>query len=532
MSYRVLLVDDEPTIKLGLRQALDWDSTPYTLYATASNGEEALEILRSGEADMVVTDLKMPVKDGIELIRQMKADRMEQPVLILSNYSDFDLVRQALLEGAVDYLLKVNISGPALERQLDKMAERIESGRRAREENRRQETLLRHQKQRVAENVLRDYFRDENDGLQELRAQGLLPPELEKEICLLTISFPQGVMGKEKLKRIAPNIVRLLMQAFSLPETPFSLVVRNHCMLCFLPMSGVETAGFTDAVGIAGRQLSTFFSAGALLGYAFSVRGVEAAKAAYQRSLQAMEGHFYHPERLAFSAEGSAFVEQPDQEAVSHALKEALEALRGRIPEKAARRVKELLNSWKDQPLLPEQARLQAVRLLDFLEYSAGITAAQSAIQTRREAIASAGNFDVLCEQVLQGMDILYTEHEREFECYRSEIQLVLRYVGAHFTENLTLDSIADAARLNRSYLCRLFKKEVGGSIFQYINRLRMEKAANLLTNRPGIMIKEVAEQIGMDEPFYFTRRFKDYYGLPPREWLQKQLQEQPERLS
>ncbi len=129
-------------------------------------------------------------------------------------------------------------------------------------------------------------------------------------------------------------------------------------------------------------------------------------------------------------------------------------------------------------------------------------------------------------------MGILYTEHEREFECYRSEIQLVLRYVGAHFTENLTLDSIADAARLNRSYLCRLFKKEVGGSIFQYINRLRMEKAANLLTNRPGIMIKEVAEQIGMDEPFYFTRRFKDYYGLPPREWLQKQLREQPERLS
>ena len=79
---------------------------------------------------------------------------------------------------------------------------------------------------------------------------------------------------------------------------------------------------------------------------------------------------------------------------------------------------------------------------------------------------------------------------------------------------------IADAASLNRSYLCRLFKKEYGDSVFNYLNTIRMEKAAEMLRNDPNLYIQEVAAAVGIGEPFYFTRRFKEYFGVSPRDFV------------
>ena len=101
--YHILLIDDEPMIKLGIRKLLE--DSEYHISATAGNGMEALSLLGVVSVDIVITDLKMPVMDGIELIRQLKASDFPGMILVLSNYSDFDLVRDALREGAFDYLL-------------------------------------------------------------------------------------------------------------------------------------------------------------------------------------------------------------------------------------------------------------------------------------------------------------------------------------------------------------------------------------------------------------------------------------------
>ena len=105
------------------------------------------------------------------------------------------------------------------------------------------------------------------------------------------------------------------------------------------------------------------------------------------------------------------------------------------------------------------------------------------------------------------------------FGLYKGEIQTVLIYLHTHYTEKITLESIAEAVSLNRSYLCRLFKKELGKSIFSYLNQLRLEKAAHILQTNNHAYIREVAEPVGIDEPFYFTRKFKEYYGVSPREY-------------
>ena len=89
MSLQILLVDDEPAIKISFRQLTDWSKTPYALCQTASNGEEALAYIRTHPVDIIITDLKMSIMNGNDLIRALKQEHWDIPTMVLSNYSDF-----------------------------------------------------------------------------------------------------------------------------------------------------------------------------------------------------------------------------------------------------------------------------------------------------------------------------------------------------------------------------------------------------------------------------------------------------------
>ena len=102
--YNLLLVDDEPLIKVAFQSAVEWGKNGFLLAATASNGQEALHIVETQHIDAVITDLKMPGMDGLALIHELKKRSFIGPILVLSNYSDFDSVRAALTDGAYDYV--------------------------------------------------------------------------------------------------------------------------------------------------------------------------------------------------------------------------------------------------------------------------------------------------------------------------------------------------------------------------------------------------------------------------------------------
>ena len=108
--YNLLLVDDEPLIKVAFQSAVEWGKNGFLLAATASNGQEALHIVETQHIDAVITDLKMPGMDGLALIHELKKRSFTGPILVLSNYSDFDSVRTALTDGAYDYFLKASVS--------------------------------------------------------------------------------------------------------------------------------------------------------------------------------------------------------------------------------------------------------------------------------------------------------------------------------------------------------------------------------------------------------------------------------------
>lgn len=101
-----MLVDDEEIVRIELRRLIDWNSLGFEIIIEAKNGSDAINILNENKVDIVITDIKMPKIDGVELLRHLKENKLCSCIIFLSGYSDFKFAQQGLILGAFDYLLK------------------------------------------------------------------------------------------------------------------------------------------------------------------------------------------------------------------------------------------------------------------------------------------------------------------------------------------------------------------------------------------------------------------------------------------
>ena len=125
---KVFLVDDEIVIREGIRESFPWDETPYTLVGEAPDGEMALPMIRDTNPDIVITDIKMPFMDGLELCRTLRTQMPWISIVVLSGYDEFEYARQCINLGVREYLLKP-INSADLKEVLDKVSRQIEEER-------------------------------------------------------------------------------------------------------------------------------------------------------------------------------------------------------------------------------------------------------------------------------------------------------------------------------------------------------------------------------------------------------------------
>ena len=116
---RVMIVDDEVLVRLGIQSLIKWENYGYQIVCDASDGEEALQKIRQYQPDIVLTDLKMSPVDGFELISRCREKHPHIQFVVLSSYNDFDNVRNAMKMGAFDYVFKLTVKPEELLKIMD-----------------------------------------------------------------------------------------------------------------------------------------------------------------------------------------------------------------------------------------------------------------------------------------------------------------------------------------------------------------------------------------------------------------------------
>lgn len=127
---KVFLVDDEVVVREGIRESFPWEETPYTLVGEAPDGEMAIPMIRDTNPDIVITDIKMPFMDGLELCRTLRSQMPWIGIIVLSGYDEFEYARQCIRLGVREYLLKP-INATDLREVLDKVSKQLEEERKA-----------------------------------------------------------------------------------------------------------------------------------------------------------------------------------------------------------------------------------------------------------------------------------------------------------------------------------------------------------------------------------------------------------------
>ena len=523
--YRVLLVDDEEDIRVGISRKMDWESLGFTLVGEAENGQEALELAEALSPDVVLTDIKMPFLDGLELCRILTGRLPAARFVVFSGFDDFEYAKQAIQMNVFEYILKP-ISAPELSAVLERLRERLDT-----ERTQRQNLELLRRRYEESLPLLRELF------YTRLLSGQLRPDQVQDRAGRYEIDLPGGLWtaalvhadpagemgdaGRDELLLL--SVKSFLEEHFSLAGCRARVVLCGDTVALLVQLSGEDRVypllEELDRLSLLARSyLGTHLVAGvglACQGPEELHRCVEGARSALDYRALTGGGRVIYIGDLEPQSSAVLSFEEEDQRALSAAVKLG-------APEQVERVARGLMERLSQTGLSLSQCHLfllEVVTCLVRLTRSGGV-AVEEVFGSNFTGAVSISDFSSLeelgrwlGERCLKLHDLL--GRQRTDSAWRL-VEQAKEYIAGHYTdERLSVESLCAHIHLSPTYFSTLFKREVGMSFTAYVTQVRMDEAARLLRESDEKTYR-IAERTGYSDPNYFSYVFKRRYGVSP----------------
>ncbi|SFB27255.1 two-component system, response regulator YesN [Cohnella sp. OV330] len=557
--YSVLIVDDEPLARQSLRYLLDWKSLGYQIAAEAADGAEALAVMKAQPISLVLTDIRMPVMNGLAFVERLR-EFSEAAVVILSGYDDFEYARQGMKMGVKDYLLK-----PVDEDDLEALLRRVSAELAARSRLDRRQHLGESMQR---EQLLRRWTLGQA-GKDELEALRDLLPWQDRDglyACLLIeMDFVYGggaalterdiALKRFAVQNIAEEICMGTGALFEVSEDRYGIVLR---------VDG-RPGGAGDEERQASEAGETDPSKGAEPWGTGAI--AEADRTAEALAVRIAESVALYAKETVTVGVGHA-VAEPLRTAESFAAAE--EALAAKFLQGGGAVLRRLeppadVGDAEGRPAEPVKAFMALLERVLAAVRSQDRAATEQALAGLRQALPHSGMsagamrtailyalvqlFQLLKEQGADTTPLFAREIGDYGRIMASKTADELlrfaegKYIGvleqlarmravkpnrviaeakamidAHYGENLSLRSIADRVFLNPNHLGKLFKSVTGLSFNDYLLQVRMEHAKRML-RETDLKVYEIASSVGYTELDWFYKRFKAFTGVSAGEY-------------
>ena len=512
-KYKVMVVDDEPIILSGISVFLDWEKEDCILCGSARNGQEALDLIAKEKPNIVITDLKMPVMDGLTLLERAFDEFPSVVFIVLTSLEDLSLARAAIRYNVSDYILKTELDQNLLRATLN----------RAKQEYLKRVPVL-------------DFDPAQNgeDSALKLLSNILIMREispttkiiLERKglldnFAFLSFSFSYPVSSLEKNWKIDDYkrlnlwqkelVDKIVLPSFESvhPVQPTSgrncrlvyfvsktnpdtwsaqvnrireRVVKSSQMVTAMPVDCYATDVYESKDDLLDARSE--FENAAMCFYL----GKDSAKAEilrYDDIFSIFEKAIREKDIILIKASFSRFVDELEKK--DHSLEQIIFGLTALFS---------ALNSAFSSMGISSSDSINEFRAL--IPY----------ISKRDEVVR-------LVEDLQQEtLSRISPEEGGNLICDRARL-----YVIEHVCEKISLSDVAEASFVSPGYLSRIFKRYVGINLVDYINKMKIEKAQSMMKNGQR-RINELALSIGFDNVYYFSKVFKKISGVSPRDYL------------
>ncbi|MFT3849077.1 MAG: response regulator [Propionivibrio sp.] len=535
---RVLIADDEPKVLLLIKSLIEWEALGLELVATANDGMSALAAIAELRPDIVITDIRMPGYDGIELIGRAKAMNPATDFIIISGYRHFDYAQKAIRFGVEDYLLKP-LKAVEINQTLRKMIEKYRDRDLAREREKRYSARAEKDTQMLHERFLVTAFGFGDDDEQSDRALGLEQINQKYALNLQAFEFQAfAVKADVGADSLGVKVSKLLVEKV---VGAIRDAMKDRCHACLLYPSEHGVYGllnFDESQKKALRKallaviddlqsqseifdrIKVSVGLGRQSGDTREIRlsAQEAELAMLNRLVQGTGRILERP-----SADNSDFVVAQIVSAdVRKRLLQSVEILDASAATSVIAGLSEAASKYEGMTGKAVLAIFdECMQILRF-----GLRA-QNAVDAQIEALQSSALEKLgMCHSQREVFLLLgaYTSNlvEHVVALRRSEsakpVRDAQKFIQANFASPIGLESVSEQVGFNPTYFSLVFKKETGMNFLEYLTEVRIREAKRLLSD-PRKTIADVAFEVGYSDVKHFSRVFTRSTGLHPSKY-------------
>lgn len=533
MGYQILIADDEEKIIQLIRQLGHWKDLDIEIIAVSHNGEDALSKIERLQPDIVLTDIKMPVIDGIQMIERSKELGLKTKFIVLSGYKHFEYARSAIQLGVVDYLLKP-LNEEQLNKTLQKACELVDHERQTQEGQ-----------QRLANYLERDRF----------DAHRLLLSYLLKEGSLQPADFPTEEIFN---RRFHTNFQPGIYSCVHITTTMDSLLCGQGSLF-----EEKINESLTTLFQETGSYISFIEPRGIILILNYPKHNSEKIKRAlstlYYQILDLTEIYGEFNLRISVSQEKKHVAE------LQNAVQEAFIAEWGFLVYHGDSILEydqiKHLPRFKVRDFFPSELEIQMVQYIkyfqfdelsqafhtlyrraqQYINYYTGdmqdvVSYMESTLlvihfresseeerQTIRDSLylslKKARNFQHLIQLMYLFFEDTYRKRLRQFQEVKGiPVEIAKKYIEEHFSEAISLEEVAEKCDLAPTYLSKLFKTQTGIGFADYLIQIRIEKAKEYLIHT-NESVKAISARVGYQDDKYFSKLFRRSVGIKPTEY-------------
>ncbi|MBY0013122.1 response regulator transcription factor [Paenibacillus typhae] len=544
--YRVLIIDDEEPLREAIHILGDWKGLGVGEVLEASNGKTGLDMLRREKFDLALVDMKMPELSGSQLLQIAEQEFPELLLIVISGYNDFEYTRQAIRSKVVDYLLKPVNRGD-LNSALRKAVDLLEARKRERSEFIAQNITLNMSVPKLKEKMYlsildRSFKNQSNEAFLPLIGADTAGNQFTAGILRL-LNLEQVRKGRFHEDRDLMHfaVTNVINENSGGAFEAFSFVSpRNERELIaiFTMKKGYEE----DAAFHSMHQLK---KAAATLKELFGIHCAGALGATYGDYLELAGSYETAKARLddidllqlkgpVVAGGGAAVQEFRDSPSLTGRMPQIRSILESGNASHAKSILNEFTQRWRSSAHFSLGDADRTLReLLILLSDIAGeldeVPAALRAVKNKGLAAlglsgdyASFSQFEGLLNELL---DAYAGEISKSLAGNRSGVlENIKAYIDNHYFENIKISMFTDKYFLSREYLMKLFKGKYGSGIHEYVQKVRMDKARDLLAD-PALKVQDISEMLGYKDKNYFSKAFRNYYECSPSEFRTRALE-------
>lgn len=507
--YRILIAEDEQDERIVIRYVLNKYNFELDVLE-AANGKEALAILAKTPVQILFTDIKMPFFNGIEVAAKARELYPNLQIIFFSGYDDFEYVKKALSLRAVNYILKP-VNPEEFQKTIASVIETIQA----------EEIEL--NKQKASTGFMKNHILYQLINNYSLENSKKMYPELDDRFVsafhrMFLIQFDMDFFGSE----ITGSDTDTFWQHITdlLPVDSYFINLNPSQSLILLTEQKKSHQWFYDLAELLQHSIATRYQQNCFISISSSFTAPKGFAKAYEEAENFLEDRFFYSNNYIYSEQNNNINHEVILENDDLILKSIERDIGLRDTYSLKQNVQILLQKYENKAAFSHiYVRYLFTNLLKLLlqnlpQYD------ETAFLQIAERIYNFKHFSDIHSLISETMAAILAILENETQSPKHVIHLVEQYILKHYSEELSLDILAEKVFLTPRYLSSIFIQENGCGINKYIKNIRMEKAKDLLLHT-NMKINDICKAVGYSNVSYFIKSFQENFGTTPDKFRQ-----------